>query len=242
MPTDTLEPIVPRIHAEAGFEEAISPLRISGFISLVLGLLSSAALLNPVMLGVPLAALGFGFFALRRYSGSAPVGVRPAMVGIVLAAGFGACGGAIPLLKHATLGSQAKQFSRDFLEVVARENLEFAKELTKDYNNRFPTNMALEDHYQEEGAIKAMQEFKGSIPLNAIVSRGKNAEWILFQPVRIYYSRGKTQAEVVWADPAQKTKIQFFMHYKVDHRNGDGQWYVETCQHYREPIVAPAIL
>ncbi|MFK8111984.1 MAG: hypothetical protein AB8B91_07265 [Rubripirellula sp.] len=242
MPTDTLAPIVPRMQAETGFEESVAPLRVSGFICLLLGLLSVSALLGTSMLLVPITAFLFGFFALRRYAGEAPVGVRAAMIGMVLAAGFGACGLFLPWMKTATLGNQAKQFSKDYLEVVAQGHIEYAMELSKDYVNRYPTNMSLKEHYaKDESAAQALEEFQQTLPYETIRNRGENAEWVLDRPVRIYHRYGDEHAEIVWADPSRKTKIQFYMIYKID-PTGGGQWHVDVCQAYRERIIAPQIL
>ena len=140
--------------AEAGYGAVeTAPLRISGFLALILGLLSVLSLLGPALLVIPILTLFFGFFALRKYDGPVPVGVRPAIIGLVLAAGFGACGFFLPWMKTMTLGSQAEYFARQYLEVVARGELELAMELKKNYANRYMHNMSLKQHYEmTEGA------------------------------------------------------------------------------------------
>lgn len=242
MSTDSLPPIVPHMQAETGFEETIAPLRVSGFIALLLGLLSASALLGSSMLLIPIAAFAFGLFALRKHSGPTPVGIRPAMAGMILAAGFGACGLFIPWMKTAVLGSQAKQFSRDYIELLAQDEVEYAMEMCKDYVNRFPKDMNLKEHYTRgEDSQRRLDEFRDSSPLVSIQKRGRNADWILDRPINVYHLYGDERAEVVWADPARKTRLRVILIYKVD-SDGDGQWHVDTCQPYRERIVAPAVL
>ena len=127
MTTDTFDPTVPQMHAEAGFElDSAPPLRVSGFICLLFGALSFLSVLGQPMLVFSLLAIMFGVFALRRSGEQTPVGTRPAMLGIVLAVGFGACGFFIPWMKTMTLGGQAAKFSKDYMEVVARGEDEFA--------------------------------------------------------------------------------------------------------------------
>ena len=247
MTTETYDPTVPRMKAEAGYDlgDSAPPLRVSGFICLLLGVLSFSCTLGQPMLVIPLIAFVFGMIALRRSGGPTPVGTRAAMLGMVLAAGFGSCGLFIPWMKTMTLGRQAEKFSRDYMEVIARGEDEFAMELRKDYVNRFPPTMSLKQHYNmSENGIRALEEFRDD-SLNALIrERGPNAEWILDRPTRVYYSYGREHAEVVWADPTGEIQgqIQFFLEYRPDHKNGDGQWHIDVAQSYREPIVAESVL
>lgn len=241
-----MDPLVPQMQAETGFEldDSAPPLRVSGFICLILGVLSFSCLLGQPLLVLPIIASVFGVFALRRSGGQTPVGTRPAMLGIVLAAGFGSCGLFLPWMKTRTLGSQAEQFSRYYMEVVARGQDEFAMELRKDYVNRFPTTMSLKDHYAlTEDAARRLMEFREDGINNTIRKRGPGADWILDRPTRVYYSYQREHAEVIWIDPTGETpsKIQMFLEYRVS-PDGDGQWHVDVVQSYRERIVAENIL
>lgn len=245
--TETFDSNVPRMMAEAGFEQDDSapPLRVSGFLCLLFGALSFLSTLGQPMLVLPLIAFVLGMFALRRSGGQKPVGTRPAMLGMILAAGFGACGLFIPWMKTMTLGPQAEKFSRDYIEVIARGEDEFAMELRKDYVNRLPSTMSLKQHYtMSEGAMRALEEFREDSFNDAIRNRGPNAEWVLDRPTRVYYSYGRQHAEVVWVDPTgdSKAKLQFYLEYRPDHKNGDGQWHVKVAQQYRELIVAESVL
>lgn len=245
MTTDTFDPTVSRMKAEAGFDldDSAPPLRVSGFLCLLFGALSFFSTLGQPLLVLPLIAVVFGLFALRRSGGPTPVGTKAAMLGMILAVGFGACGLFIPWMKTMTLGRQAEKFSRDYIEVVARGEFEFAMELRKDHVNRFPATMPLKQHYNmSESGSRELEEFKGD-GLNATFRRhGPNTEWVLDRPTRVYYSYGREHAEVVWVDPTGQSKIQFFLEYRPDHKNGDGQWHVEVAQTYRELIVAESIL
>lgn len=246
MTTDTIDPTVPRMRAETGFEieENTTPLRLSGFFCLLLGLLSFVSLFGQPLLVVPLLAFFVGAFALRRFEGPRPIGVRPAMIGIVLAAAFGACGLFMPWFKTLTLASQAKLYSRYYIELVARGEDHFAIEMKKDYVNRLPKTMNLQEHYAvNEAGSRNWQDFRAEGINESIRSRGLNAEWVLDRPVRIYYSYGREHAELIWKDPTEevKAKIHIIMDYMLD-QEGQGQWHVEHCASYVERITAPAIL
>lgn len=234
------------MQAEAGYEvdESAAPLRISGFLCLIFGLLSFAAILGKPLLVFPLIAFLFGMVALRKYGGPKPVGTRAALVGLVLAAGFGACGLFLPWMKSRTLGNQAEQFARYYMETVARGHDEFAMELQKDYVNRMSTDMSLQEHYaSSELASRQLEEFKNSSVTRELQKRGPDAEWILERPTRIYYSYGREHAELVWMDPtgSSSLRIQMFMEYVRDSK-GRGQWHMATIQPLRQRIVADSIL
>jgi hypothetical protein len=166
------------------------------------------------------------------------------MLGLALAAGFGACGFFLPLMKTRTLGKQAEEFSRYYMEVVARGHDEVAMELRKDHVNRFSTSMSLGELYAtNDRARESLLELHEDASSSTLRRLGPDARWVLDRPVRVYYSYGKEHAEVIWMDPTGETstKIQMFLDYRID-RNGDGQWNVDVAQPYRERIVAESVL
>ncbi|MCG8651563.1 MAG: hypothetical protein MI861_17105 [Pirellulales bacterium] len=233
--------------SESGFavEEVVPPLRPSGFVSLVLGLLSPVSLVGAAALLVPLGAILFGLFALRRQQEAAFASTIAAKVGLVLAFGFGSCGLFVPIFKNRTLGSQAEQFARHYIELVAMDETELAMELRKDYNNRFPGTMPLKAHYSlNESSEDAMLEFRNEGTNRRIRERGPGAEWKLERPVRVFTHYQIQRAELFFIDPTGKSSLHLYilMQYDLDHRNGDGQWYVVQVQEHMEPIFAPSIL
>jgi hypothetical protein len=105
--------------------------------------------------------------------------------------------------------------------------------------------MSLKQHYNmSETASQSLEEFKENSINATLRKRGPNAEWVLDRPTRVYYSYGREHAEVVWIDSTGESpaKIQFFLEYRPDHKNGDGQWHIEVAQPYRELIVAESVL
>ena len=241
-----MDTLVPQMQAETGFEleDSAPPLRVSGFLCLILGLLSFFCTLGQPLLVLPILAFITGMIALRRSGGQTPVGTRPAMLGIVLAAGFGCCGLFLPWMRTMTLGRQAERFSKEYMDVIALGHNEFAMELQKDYVNRFPTTMSLKEHYNmNERTQEQLREFETDTLNTMIRERGPGAEWVLDRPTRIYYSYGRHHAEVVWADPTGEISslVQFFLEYRIDSK-GNGQWHVAVMQTYREKIVAESVL
>lgn len=228
---------------EFEFEES-PPLRVSGFICLVLGVLSAFSILGKPMLFFALGSIFFGLVALRKYNGPRPAGTRVAMWGIILSVGFGACGYTIPLMKQVTLSRQAEEFAGQYMTLVALGHDEHAMELKKEWYNRLSTDMDLAEHYISDPRIsESLVQFKQDLVNQEFKRRGPEAEWKLDQPIRIYYQFGKEHAELIWIDPTgdSELKIQMFMDYQIDSK-GRGQWLMSVVQPLRRRLVADSVL
>lgn len=246
--------------SEAGYEADIddSPLRVSGFISLLLGLLSGFTIVAVPMVGFAIAAVLFGMFALRKGdSKSLPVGTSAARIGILLAVLFGVWGIGRHTLKQNTLGNQAEYFARQFVRVASSGNEIYAKELQKSYVNRYLRTMPLEQTYElerlklERQMEEARERGESASPpeednttVRDLVKYPADHQWYLYRPVRVYHHYGRQMAEVVLAsNPTDKAyKLRIIMEYLVHKDRGTSEWYVENCLPYMEPIVAESIL
>jgi hypothetical protein len=229
--------------AEAGFEgdDIATPLRFSGFLSLLLGLLSWVSILAIGAMVIPLLALLFGLIALRPSRFGKPVGTLPAKFGICLAVGLGMCGYLVPVFKTQSLGEQAKTFALDYIDVVNAGYDTLAIELKKEKRNRFSKEMPLDDHYDgSEQATEVLSEFKSDGGNAMILGGGPDANWVLDRPVHVFRQYGVDRAHLVFRDQ-RGSLLWFFMNYKVD-SNDVGQWHVERVQPYRELIVAESVL
>jgi hypothetical protein len=247
MTTDTDIIAQMAMSAEPGFElqEDHVPLRISGFIALILGLLSVLSVLGMPLLVIPAGAIAFGLFALRKYDGPTPVGVKPAMFGLVLAVGFGSFGFCVPFMKTMTLGRQAEYFARQYLELVARGELEMALELKKDHVNRFMHNMPLKDHYaMHEPAQEMMDEFSQDGLNKTVRELGPGAVWELDRAPRVFQFYGRDHAQLVLVnnDRTKPLKVLFQMICVPDRRTGVGQWHIDVCTIQGEQLVAEKVL
>ncbi|MFG0266009.1 MAG: hypothetical protein ACF8AM_12800 [Rhodopirellula sp. JB055] len=115
---------VPKMGAEAGYEEVVveevAPVRISAFIGLFIALTSFTAAVGKPMLVLPLLAIAFCLFALRKHSGATkPVGTTAARLGLILACLFGSMGFFVHYMKYRTLGDQATYFAQQYVELAA---------------------------------------------------------------------------------------------------------------------------
>lgn len=250
--------------SEAGIEPEAndSELRVSGFIALLLAIVSAFTIVAIPMVGFAIAAVLFGAFALRKRSvrkgaaDSPPVGTTAARLAIVLAVLFGLWGTSRYAMKVHTLGSQAEYFARQFVRVASSGNEIYASELQKSYVNRFLKTMPLEKHYEQqriererraaenEGMQSMIEEEIADTTVPDLVKYPVDHRWELDRPVRIYHHYGRQMAEVILSDGAPKNpyRLRIVLEYLVHKDRNTSEWYVETCLPYRERIVAESVL
>ncbi|MCD0463078.1 hypothetical protein [Roseiconus lacunae] len=243
--------------SEAGFESQDTPLRISGFIALILALVSGFATVALPMLAVGVLAILFAMFALRKtrpeLGDVTPVGTGVARLAIILACFFGACSIARYGSKHQTLGAQAEYFARQFVRVASSGNQIYANELQKSYVNRYLKTMPLELHYRNE-KLKQKQESEsmgmGSMPeeedttVADLAKYPVDHDWVLWRPVRIYNHYGRQKAEVILAADESENpyRLRIELEYLVHKDRGTSEWYVEVATPYHERLVAESVL
>lgn len=246
MTTETATTI-PGMRAD-GLETEIepSPIRPSGFASLVFGLLSILALLGRPLLLLPLLAFIFGLFALRPSPGGVkPLGRAPARVGLVLAAIFGAAGFFLPFFKGQVLGDQAAHFAGQFLNLVSAGEDEYAMQLIKSYVNRSVPEIPLRELYRREpAAVDAIAGFRDQEVIQVLHDAGPKAEWVPVAPPRLFTFQGFDRVELMMGERTERVseEIEIVLEYRVDSKTQEGQWHVAFCDVYHEALVAKGAL
>jgi len=244
--------------AETGYEvdDEGAPLRVSGFIAAILGVVSAFTIVALPVVAVAIAAVLFGLFALRATDSKVlPVGTSAAKLGIFLAVLFGSWGVARTVFKNQTLGNQAEYFAREFIKVVASGNEVYANELQKNYVNRFLKNMPLEERYalqRERDKAEAEAQGGGSgIDYQTddegpkfLLKYPADHEWLLDRPVRVFSKYGTQKADCVFAfDESENPALVRILLVRMQNKEtGASEWNVELCMPYRERIVAESIL
>lgn len=241
-------PAIPRMGAEAGYqlisEEDVPPLRASGIVCLIFGMLSFWAAVAWQMLIIPILAIVFGVIAMRKWGDVRPAGTTAAVIGLLLASGFGALGVMIPVMKQQTLGKQAEYFAHEFLELCGNGEKELALELQKPVGNRQLGTMNLEKAYEEDEVAREQMEGASGGIVDQIIAAGPDVDWQLAQPVRVFVQYGTEKADTYWIDPSGTIdqKVQILLEWHPDETNDTGQWHVALFQFHRELIVAPSVL
>lgn len=251
--------------AESGFEdEKEQGLRISGFLSLIVGAFGFLGMIAPVLVVVGLVAVALAFFARRKYQGVAPVGYGVALIGGFLGMFFAAAGFFTFYLERSTMTGQAEQFAREYIKLVAMDEPELALELKKRPINRFLKGMSLKEYYARQQAEKdreleanpsqrATMEGSGNMVVDfrdegvnkKIRQFGVDAEWEIEDPPRFFYNYGDYKADV-WLshqEPGEKP-FTIFMRLIVEKKDDTDvfQWTVEHCMVKMKRLVAESIL
>ena len=240
------ESTVPRLGSDTGLDvvQDPTPVRISGFLCAALGVLSVFCLLGRPLLVFPFLAVVAGLIALRPSGPAKPVGTTAAKIGMLLAIGFGSSGFFLPQFLQKQLGGEAAVFAREYLEVIARGELELAMELSRNYQSRNLETTPLKEHYsQDEKAKEAMTRFRRSDVIASIQRSGLEADWVLDRRPRVYESYGRQLVDLHWVDRTGKNEdtILITMEYQVD-PSGAGQWSVDSCLIYHPPVFADRVV
>ncbi len=240
-------PLATRMGAEAGYDidELQAPVRFSGFVCILFGLLSVFCLLGRPLLLLPLAAILFGAIALRRSDFGVPVGTMAAKIGLLLAVGFGACGFFLPWSKVQTLGGQAEFFVKQFLELTGKGEWELVAELQKPYKDRFLPTMPLKEFYVvNTTAAENLVQMRENGVLEELHKQSEFTDWQLSQTPRVFTRWGRQMVDTLWVDKSgtNNQTLQVELEYIVDKQTDIGHWHVTLCQYHRERLVAESIL
>lgn len=161
--------------AESQYEGYRSVSRMAVF-ALVLGVLSPAALIHPVLFAIPWIGLIVSWRALHNVArpDSSATGYGLAMGGFILAAVFGSWGPAKTVMEHTILTRQAREFCEDWIELVRDGRLQDAHRWMlapiQRPDPRMPTQQFYEEHVELQQDLEA--EFTNE-PGNLIASDGK---------------------------------------------------------------------
>lgn len=241
------EQSVPSLGAEHSFEavadDQVPPLRWSGMVALVLGVLSFTAVVAVQMVFVPAAAILCGVFALRPHRGPTPVGTRPAVLGLILASGFTVCGLMLPWLKHNHLASEAEHFSRQYLQLVTAGDLPFAMELRLPPGQRQMPDTDLDAYYKRLDATSGDEKIAGYAAFvkqteegvfGEISQHGDSLQWELVKPPATYQEFSAQRALTIWRDRSGKVTrdvaIELQWHPRED---GRAEWAVTEFRFVR---------
>jgi hypothetical protein len=189
------------VEGSTGTELETPPVRLSGFVALVLGLVSFVAVLGAPLLVVPVIAVAFALLALRPYPSDRPLGVSAAAIGLFFAVLFGVWGFTERQFRTNAMSTQATRFAGEWLNLVSQGDFELAIELQIHPSRRQPESMPLADFYRgNEEAIKALQQFKNQSPVPQLIELGTKVKWTPSLPAKVYTQYGRELTRTVWRD------------------------------------------
>ncbi len=213
------------------------PVRVSGFIALLLGLLSSFTIFTTALLVLPLLALATALVALRPCSQGRPVGRTPAMIGAILAIFFASWGWLQASTRDQALQARATQFAQDWLLTVQQGHTELAVELASPPSLRQSERMPLEPFYQEnETAQQGLAEFLDRPLVQDLIAGGPSLRWELSEPPIIRQRRDAERVTVRFREVSGiiGDVVQIDMRREAPDagEGGEIEWTVENFQYF----------
>ncbi|WP_153557315.1 hypothetical protein [Roseimaritima sediminicola] len=212
-----------------------APVRPSGFVALLLGLLSSVVLLSTTLILIPLVTLVVGLFALRPSSEGPPVGRRAAVLGILLAVFFACWSVVASRVRTQQLSDNAERFGHEWMQLTSLGEWEMAMELTKSPAGRQSPQMPLKAYYQNsETCSEQLDEFLDRTAIMRIQDAGRDADWQLAESPQIYDDMGALCVQVRYVDRNQNSSdgVRLELQRMWDSEAGVGEWRVRDFGPY----------
>lgn len=205
------------------------PIRYSGFLALVLGLLSVFAVFGQPMLFVPVFAVLVALFALRPYTDARPLGYVAASAGLSCAMLFAVWGITERSFRHQFMSETAAVFASDWLQLMAAGDLEMACELQRPPSGRQPASMPLSQYYSEseEGKL-GMENFRENPTVTELAEAGSVVRWRLTRPPNHSTQNGRHLTGTIWQDDSGTVKslIKIGLEYQPAKDDEIAQWTV----------------
>lgn len=213
------------------------PVRVSGWLALLLGLISSMTLFTLGFLVFAALAIAVGLYAIRGYSGLRPIGYRSAVAGILLAVLFSAWALAENQLRTRYMLRYGNAFAADWLALVQGGQIELACELLNGPAQRQDPSMPLKPYYQESANGKtAMASFREHSMYNKLIEAGNRAQFTSIRPPQYRSFGNRHMVDTFWSDPSGTVADRFALtieYYAPRHDGEQAQWGIQGCNEMR---------
>jgi len=221
----------PAMAAEGETEMLIEPrpIRYSGFLALALGLLSVLAVFGQPMLFIPVFAVLVALYALRPYADARPLGYFAAIAGLSCAILFAVWGVTERSYRYQFMSEKAVVFAGDWLQLMAKGDLELACELQQHPAGRQPESMPLAQYYSEsEDGKLGMERFRENPTVTELAEAGAAVQWRLARPTTYSNQNGRHLTSTIWRDDSGNVKslIRIGLEYQPGIDGDTAQWTV----------------
>jgi hypothetical protein len=227
-----------RVHstdeADVAAYQAVSKAAILAF---VCGLGAAGALLHPLLLVVPLVAVGAGIFALRSIAVSTAglTGRRLAVAGAALGVLFASAAAARLVSRDLIIASRGQRFANAWVGLAAAGRREAAYEMTLPPARRQLPGTDLAEFYQSSAeSNEELQQFFATSPTKELVEFGSQGTLRLEEVLDVARSSfyGDVVAmiyvlEYVESGQPKTARIHLVARRSSHKRTGQGQWRIE---------------
>lgn len=176
------------------------PVRPSGIVTLLLGMLCSLIILNRGFLPLAVVVVLLGLFAMRPAPAGTPVGRRAAMLGILLAIFFLALGWTRSAIIERDVSRSAEKFALHWLKLAEMGEWELVYELTNPPSSRQNPRMPLKAHYLKLEKAQELSEYKEQEFIQMFAELTHQPHWELAERPRISRSSGDYLVSLQFTD------------------------------------------
>ncbi|HEY2883005.1 MAG TPA: hypothetical protein VGJ15_11240 [Pirellulales bacterium] len=148
-------------------------------VALVLGIVSGAAIIGPMLWFIPAAGIVAGLVALKKISASQGQvsGWNVAVLGLAMSLFFGVAGPARTLSRQYWLATRAEIVAHEFVDDLVNNKPFAAHQLTRPAGNRLPNGAAPPEPYaKDEHGKKDYDAFLATAPVKALLADGPHAK------------------------------------------------------------------
>jgi hypothetical protein len=167
-----------QLHADEQSLAEYSAVSRPAVLSVFLGLASALMLVTPLLVLVPLAAVGSAVVALRQIaaSGGQLTGRVPATIGLCLAMLFVGWGISRQWTRQAAVVTEGRRLADSWLETVRQGKLQQADQMFRAPGDRLSSEQSLAEYYRtNKEASENMQGVFGGEPMKSFCALGKSA-------------------------------------------------------------------
>jgi hypothetical protein len=227
-----------RVHssdeADVAAYRAVSRAAIVAFLC---GIGSAGALLHPLLLVVPLVAVGAGIFAWRSITVSTAglTGRRLAVAGVLLGVLFASTAAARLVSRDLIIASRGQEFANAWLELAAAGHREAAYEMTLPPARRQLPGTDLAEFYQRSAENnEELQQYFSQSPAKELIQFGSEGTVRLEEVLDVARSSfyGDVVALIYVLDYIEQgqpktTRLHLVARRSRHKRTGRGQWRIE---------------
>jgi hypothetical protein len=202
---------------------AVSGLAVA---ALVFGILSVAALVDPLAWGIPAVGAVLGAVALARIvrRPGELVGRKAAVAGLLLSLFFGSVAVGERNVYRALLRREARQVARAWFERVAERQPQLAHQLSLDPDHRQPPGSDAWVAYRKNGDLhNSLEKYVGEPLMRTLLALGEKATVRYYGSPAIEGNRGQESVVLLYAVTfdAEHGKKTFFVQVVARHTSAD---------------------
>jgi len=210
--------------------------RISGFLSLLLGFASILVLFSYYLAFIPVAAIFLALVSRRPFKGLEPAGFRLALCGFLIAIFF-LCWTLVEIYcTRSALSRQGAEFAERWLRLIGQGDIELVVELATHPARRQATTMSIVDYYKSADGMKAIKNFRNNTVIDSLIINATTRLWKPVKPPVVFNIGSRKMVTTFWRDESSSNvfDISLLMECIKSENHATTHWVVDNVDKYME--------